>query len=594
MKPRRNDLPVEGAKSMTRRSSFPPDPVRKAVVEEVTSHPVFEDLVQQTVTSAPEASITTTAARTQVPSRRHLRRRRSWLAAVVVVIAVLGAVLPIVLTGGGGLSHAITTPFEAAKPFTPSRSSSAPPLRSGKWQLTGALLSGKWSQNTEGPPAGWLTCASTSACYDLSGYYTSANAGQTPRYYSLYVTTDLGRSWSVLAMPAGFQASTALSCPATSTCAAGGTLNGQPVLVVSTDAGSQWTITPLTGLPDVLVELACSSATACHGIVGPPWTAADAAPYRRGLEGPSPHEVFVTTTNAGRTWESSPLPAADLVYGLACPYAGHCVVIGSLFSSQAAFVRSTADGGASWETGSLPAGFTVDSSSGVSCADAEHCLVLGNIPLGDTNPPQCAKMPGLKAQQAAFRRAAARRAAARGEKLPKATATPPMSPVVKAISKAETALALQAADSQAIQGSFSCSYPPGSGGLLSDIAASTDGGLTWTPEPLPANVPDPQLDGVSCASATECWVAGSELVAKNVGGGSNASSSVLLGTTDGGAAWSKVVFTVPTGAPDAYGQSYLSIGDVDCPAQGACIALGVVAQSSPTAPVYSFVSAPAP
>lgn len=586
---------------MTRRISFPPDPVRRAVIEEVTSHPVFEDLVQQTVTSAPGAPITTTtAARRQASGLLHLGRRHSWLAAGLAVTAVLGAVLPIVLTGGGRLSHAITTPFEAAKPFTPSPSNSGPSLRSGKWQLTGAVLSGSWNQNTEGPPAGWLTCASASGCYDLSGYYTSPDAGQTPRYYSLYVTTDLGRTWSVLAMPTGFQASTPLSCPASSTCAAGGTLNGQPVFLVSTDGGSRWTITPLTGLPGELVELACSSATACHAVVGPPWAAA-ADPARRTQSSP-PDEVFVSTTSAGRTWESTPLPAGDVAQGLSCPDAGHCVVIGSrvspdnFLSGQAAFVLSTTDGGTSLETGSLPAGFTLPSESDVSCADAEHCLVVGAIPLGNTNPPQCAKLkPRMQAAQAAARRAAARRAAARGAKLPTTTATPvPMSPAVEAISRVETALAAKAAESAAAQGTISCSYPAGSGGQVSDIAASTDGGRTWTPEALPVNAPDPQLSGLSCASATECWAAGSESVAQNVDGGSNAGSSVLLGTTDGGTTWSKVVFTVPTGAPDAYGQSYLSIGDVDCPARGVCIALGVVAQSSPTAPVYSLVAAPSP
>jgi hypothetical protein len=584
---------------MTRRSLFPPDPVRRAVVEEVTRRPVFEDLVTQILTSVPSASMAASAAAsTQAPARPHLGRRRSWFAAGIAVTAVLGTVLPIVLTSGGGLSHAITTPFEAARPFTPSPSSSGSPARSGKWQLTGALLSGNWHQNTEGPPPGSLTCASTSACYDLSGYYTSPRAGQTPRYYSLYVTTDLGRTWGVLAMPAGFQASTALSCPASSTCAAGGTLNGQPAFLLSTDSGSRWTITPLTGLAGELVELVCSSATACHGVLGPPSAAANAPQ----AQSSPPHEVLVTTTNAGRTWESSPLPAADLVYGLACPDADHCVVTGlrfsrdTGFSSQAAFVRSTADDGASWQAGSLPAGFTVLPFSDVSCADAEHCLAVGAIPLGNTNPPQCAKLklgPVLQAARAAARRAAARRAAAKTARLPIATATAvPMSPAVEAISNAETALATKAAESAARQGAgFSCSST-GSGGLVSDIAASADGGLTWTPEPLPANVPDPQLNGISCASAIQCWAAGSESVVQKVGGATNGSSSVLLGTTNGGATWSKVVFTVPTGAPDYYGQSYLSIGDIDCPAQGICIALGAVAQGSPTAPVYSFVSAP--
>lgn len=553
---------------MTRRSSFPPDPVRQAAVEEAARHAAFGSLVQQIMTTAPADTIATA---TRPRARLHRGRRRAWLAVGVAVVATLGAVLPIVLTNGsGGLRHAITTPFEAAKSFRPSSANSGPRLRSGKWQLAGALLSGDWNQNTAGPPGGLVTCASASACYDLSGYYTSPTP-QTPRYYSLYATSDLGRSWSVLPMPAGFQATTSLSCPASSTCAVGGTLNGQPVFLVSTDGGSQWTITPLTGLSGELVELACSSATACHGILGPSWAAVTAEVAQ--VQSSPPDEIFVTTTDAGRTWESSPLPAADLVDDFACADAGHCVVIGARSqpgagSGQADFVRVTADGGATWASGSLPLGFTVSSFSGLSCPDAEQCFVVGSIPMGNANPPQCAKLKFGK----------------------QPTTTPaavPMSPAVEAISKMETALAAQAAKSEAEQGSFGCS---GAGQAVSDIAATSDGGLTWTPEGLPSNVPDPQLSGVSCSSATECWAAGSETVAQQVGKALDDGSPVLLGTTSGGATWSKVIFTVPAGAPNAYGQSYLSIGDIDCPAPGTCIAQGATAQSSPTAPVYSLVS----
>ena len=65
---------------------------------------------------------------------------------------------------------------------------------------------------------------------------------------------------------------------------------------------------------------------------------------------------------------------------------------------------------------------------------------------------------------------------------------------------------------------------------------------------------------------------------------------MLLGTTDGGATWSKVTFSVPTNAPNYDGQSYLSIGSIDCPSAGVCAANGVAAQSSPSAPFYSLIA----
>jgi hypothetical protein len=81
-----------------------------------------------------------------------------------------------------------------------------------------------------------------------------------------------------------------------------------------------------------------------------------------------------------------------------------------------------------------------------------------------------------------------------------------------------------------------------------------------------------------------CWASGSEAVPITVGGARDGGSSMLLGTTDGGSTWSKVTFSVPAGAPNAYGQSYLSIGSISCPATNACVALGLAAQSSPTTP----------
>jgi hypothetical protein len=57
---------------------------------------------------------------------------------------------------------------------------------------------------------------------------------------------------------------------------------------------------------------------------------------------------------------------------------------------------------------------------------------------------------------------------------------------------------------------FSCN--PTGKGLSSDIASPTDGGLTWVPDLLPADVPQPEFSGLACPSDNECWVSDSEAV----------------------------------------------------------------------------------
>jgi hypothetical protein len=95
---------------------------------------------------------------------------------------------------------------------------------------------------------------------------------------------------------------------------------------------------------------------------------------------------------------------------------------------------------------------------------------------------------------------------------------------------------------------------------------------------------------LGCASPTVCWLAGQEAVPVVIGNVHDDGSSVIVGTTDGGLHWNKVTFTVPAGAPNYDGQSYLSIGSISCPTTEACVAMGSAAQGAKSTPVYSFVS----
>ncbi|MFZ0248460.1 MAG: hypothetical protein WAL61_00840 [Acidimicrobiales bacterium] len=114
--------------------------------------------------------------------------------------------------------------------------------------------------------------------------------------------------------------------------------------------------------------------------------------------------------------------------------------------------------------------------------------------------------------------------------------------------------------------------------------------MSWTARPLPSDVPDPQLVSISCASPTTCWLSGQEAVPIVIGNVHDGGSSVILGTNDEGATWQRVTFSVPSGAPNYYGQSYLSMGPIACPTTRACVAIGAVAQGSKSTPVYSYRS----
>jgi photosystem II stability/assembly factor-like uncharacterized protein len=548
---------------MNKRPTMPSDPVLVSELDRQADQPLMEELFYEIV-SAPTPILPTES----VPWRRS--SRRPFILSAAAVLVLLAVVVPVALTANGGLSHATTTPFQAGRIFLPASKGSKPNMASGRWRLVSAVsaISGSWQQNTAGPPPGILTCTTTNTCFVLAGKFASAQAS-APLSESLYVTNDLGLQWSVLPMPSGFTASTVLTCTGPSVCAAGGTLNAQPIMISTTDGGHQWTMTPMTNVSGELLQLNCSSATACHGIAGPSSLA-----YGQGLpRGEVPDEDFVTTDDGGSHWVSSPLPPDDVVGALACPDAVHCVVAGDVFD-EAAFVRITTDGGTTWNGGTVPAGFTVSSYTNMSCADDEHCLVVGEIPITVTNPPQCASTP----------------MPVPGGSRGSSTTTKPLSAAVESVAAPESRISTQANDrSAAANDGYSC----GNGTqLVSDIASTSDGGRSWTPEPMPLNSPQPELDGIACASAMVCWASGSEAVPITVGGVSDGGSPMLLGTTDGGASWSKVTFSVPSGAPNAYGQSYLSIGDISCSTANACVALGLAAQSSATAPVYSFVQVP--
>ena len=498
------------------------DPVDTLVVEALVERPVFDDLFNEVVgeRSTPDAPFPATRG---LSSTGWSISKRRWLGSVAA-LAIVGSLITVGvvrLTASTRVSTVPvahlneTTAWEPARRLPPAGHFGPRPA-GGSWQLVSAIVHTGWLLNTSGPGSGFLACPTQRTCYVFGLTPESdTHSGHTP-YDDLYVSGDAGQTWSVLPMPTGVDATLARpSCWAELACAVGGTVGRTSVLASTVDGGHQWRITP-TGLSGDLVQLKCSSGKTCHGVSAPSYVAFSLIPP------PQPaNESFVTTTDGGKSWTTSPLPPTDWVSAMACTTTEDCVMVGypksasrPLGFSTPGFALWTRDGGATWASGQLPQGLEFAALNvEVSCSNATSCMATSQVP----------------------------------------------------------------------------------GGAQSAVVTTADGGETWQMRPLPSSVPKPQLSSVSCASPTECWVAGEQAVSQTIGSvGVDGGSAVLLGTVDGGATWNTVTFTIPPGAPEDVGSdAYMSIGQISCPSVDECVGLGMVDVSSTFTPVYNYFSTPA-
>jgi hypothetical protein len=496
------------------------DPAASLDLESLSADPavvaLFADIVAErpveALASEPHGRITDDRLPIRLGRRpEQLRRRRRLLLVSFVLLVLLGASLSVVL-GRSGVAGPHSTPYRAARAVPLGTHLSSPHGAAGVWQLTSEVVSTGWQQNTSGPPPGELSCPSAFACYAISGDYPSALASAPLLSESLYVSANLGLTWSVLPMPDGFASTTPLSCPERESCAVGGTIKGQSVFATTSDGGHQWTLTPLRVPTGELLYLTCISTSECNGVVGSSSFNPNTGPAIPTHDTELPSESFVLTTDGGLHWLSKPLIANEGIDAMDCPDAAHCVLLGSIYPqhrSLKSFVLVTTDRGMTWKSGRLPTGAAT--TSGLSCTSASECMAL-----------------------------------------------------------------------------IAVRVPSSSGNYVSEAAITTDGGVAWKSRPFPSDVPSPGVSNIACPGAGECWVAGFEAVPE----GANADSPILLGTSNGGITWTKVTFAVPAGAPNYDGQSFQAIGPIACPDTHGCIALGAVAQGSPSTPVYRLVSTP--
>ena len=173
-------------------------------------------------------------------------RRRVFATLSVAIAVILLAGLVVSIEGGNGrLNSPITTTWQSGRSLRAKHGGATEPIRHGTWLLSDDSLSGTWQQIPVGPPGTGVTCPTDSDCYEMDTITTSPTENAPLVSVSFYASTDDGVSWTQYTMPSGFSPTTRLSCAAAGDCDAGGSYNGQFVLVSTTNGGHLFNVAPL-------------------------------------------------------------------------------------------------------------------------------------------------------------------------------------------------------------------------------------------------------------------------------------------------------------------------------------------------------------
>jgi hypothetical protein len=122
------------------------------------------------------------------------------------------------------------------------------------------------------------------------------------------------------------------------------------------------------------------------------------------------------------------------------------------------------------------------------------------------------------------------------------------------------------------------------------VLVTTDGGLTWRTRTIAAKgIRLANLSEADCASATTCWVTGTQARQVAIGNSHFDDFALIAGTTNGGSTWSAVPISVPANLSNSEAQSYEGVGPLSCPAVNACLAFGVPLAGSPTTLIFRLV-----
>jgi hypothetical protein len=454
---------------------------------------------------------------------RRRSRRLTWPAVLVTGAAVLaGAAAALVaVTGvvGGppGQPLVFHSRFTAAVIAAGSRTT-AVHQRARSWQLVSYLTGAGWQAGKVGASTDDLSCPSVAVCYMSAGRplpISGYNLPSSPTYDILEVTRDGGARWTALSLPGDISIRSPLQCPeSATTCFAAGTDADRNALFFTADGGQTWSARPTPAAGGSIQELACGSNRKCVALF-------QTSGWAPGYSGSASNAIVMVTSDGGRNWSAGPsAPHGQLPDYLTCG-GSTCVVFDQLITRDN---RQSVNGNGQQTVapGSWAAWYSHD--AGTSWERGQHPASIWTIASHDLPNPGT-------------------------------------------ISCSDR-LHCWAAMSNQI----------GQPGTATAFLATTDGGVSWTAQPLPAQRAQQFFPmAMSCPTARQCYA-----------GGGDASGPVILTTIDGGATWSPVRLPATSAGPVDSTGLLPDVGLLSCAAATHCVAALLSNGSADSVPVYSL------
>ncbi len=276
--------------------------------------------------------------------------------------------------------------------------------------------------------------------------------------------------------------------------------------------------------------------------------------------------TVATTENGGASWKAQTVPnGVEYLTGIACSDVRTCTAVGQV-GTNAGAVLTTLNGGRTWTLQAVPTGTT--DVTAVACPAVGTCMALGDVAGRVTvlSPASSAIVPPTSAVSTLV--------------------SPPTSTAASGwVAGGALPATVSSATGLACTDTDHCwatvSSPVDIDHAVGGIFATADGGVTWTPQTLPAETG--ALQGIDCAASTstptgttttsvsspavDCVAVGTTATAI---GAVRSGQGIALTTTTGGATW--LPAAVPAASADLFA--------VSC-AAGPCVAVGTTVGELP-------------
>ena len=216
-----------------------------------------------------------------------------------------------------------------------------------------------------------VTCASRSDCTAVVSDGTSTWAAHS---------ADFGQTWEQEGnLPASFLPGNDLTCMVGGACIDAGYVptsnsHGEGAVAVSADGGRTWALATVPSGVGVLQSTTCLSATVCFAAGTTGTTVSDVVPAKGEL---------LRSADGGHTWAAAAgaVPVDD-VYGIACPSATQCAMVGTKWVGLPAVgtgaVAQSIDAGLTFRASAVA--YIPITLTAVACPTAAGCVAVG----GDT------------------------------------------------------------------------------------------------------------------------------------------------------------------------------------------------------------------